>query len=978
MVVFIFGKGWAAEIREAFRSARGNLRGRAGASRKFRALVATRLLPSAVRINVAPPAEYDPPSHMTDSVEKNPDSERALIPLGGAPLGEAPGTSQSSLRPGVSVLRRIPVVIQLSLLVGLTLAILLAVSLAAGWFYWRDVLRSHVDAHLSGIAASRRDLVQVQVSMLRQRVELNTDRGEFRGFFSDLSKDNDPSENRAYSLTTLQRISDGKPIRGASLADLDGTIIVATDPAGVGKKVVNVETFNAGLSGPTIGRPRWVGDRFEVILAAPVRTRSEPIRVYGVLLANADASELAAAVNDVPGLGRTGEILLGVREGANMRFLFPPRNAPETTLVPLEKAPALAASIEGAEAFFRNRDYRGVPVLSAGRPIGFGGWALVAKMDEAEAYAPAANALRLGVVYGSLLVAVGLVATYVVALGVTRPIRRLAQAASRIAGGDYGTTVPVKSGDELGVLSENFNAMAAALRTRSAERDEAERALRESEARARQIAESLPQLVWTCSADGTCDYLSPQWVVYTGIPATPQLGFGWSEQVHPDDRADVVERWKAIVASGITLDVQFRIRRHDGVYRWFLARATPLKDERGRVIKWFGTTSDIDDAQRAGETLREADRRKDEFLAMLGHELRNPLSAIANAVRLWQDATNEAAAAEFARDVISRQTGNLSRLVEDLLDVTRISEGKIELRQRPVDVGHAINRGVESVRSLIQERRHELDLTLAGGGQLLVMADPMRLEQIITNLLTNAAKYTPDGGRITVVLRHEGRDAVITVSDNGIGIAPEMLPKIFDLFAQADRSLDRTSGGLGIGLNLCHHLVALHGGTISAHSNGLGQGAAFTVRLPIADAPAPALPAAAAAPLAPAQQHRRILLVDDNQDTVRALSRLLALRGHEVATAYDGLTALEIAPKFKPDVLLLDIGLPGLDGYALASRLRAEGFTDTLMIAITGYAQEGDRARAREAGFDRHFAKPVDFEALATLLGMDPETVRGG
>jgi signal transduction histidine kinase len=237
--------------------------------------------------------------------------------------------------------------------------------------------------------------------------------------------------------------------------------------------------------------------------------------------------------------------------------------------------------------------------------------------------------------------------------------------------------------------------------------------------------------------------------------------------------------------------------------------------------------------------LREADRRKDEFLAMLGHELRNPLSAIANAVRLWRVAEDDRAATELAREVIERQTNHLSRLVDDLLDVARITEGKIDLRMQPVDVVEAINRAVEAARPFIDDRRHELEISLASDAKLFVEADPTRLEQIITNLLTNAIKYTRRSGRISIETRQEGGDAVISISDNGIGISPRMLPHIFDLFTQGDRSLDRTTGGLGIGLNLCRKLVELHGGTVTAASDGVGRGSTFTVRLPAIAAPAP-------------------------------------------------------------------------------------------------------------------------------------------
>ena len=757
---------------------------------------------------------------------------------------------------------------KLTLLGGRSLLPLLTVFLVGGWFYWRAVLREQVDAQLSAVAASRRDMVQAQVALLRLRVELNTDRGEMRGFLFALGNGEDALKNRESSQLSLERIANGRPILGASLADQTGLILLSTDPRKVGHEAGNEVEFTEGLVGSHIGLPRWVNGRFEATLAAPIRTRSEPNRVYGVLLITADVSDLAAAVGDVTGLGDTGEAILGVREGENIRFLFAPRNSPGATLVPLTSARALAAAIEGEEVLIKTPDYRGIVALTAGRPIGYRDWALVVKMDLSEAYAPVARALRLAGLLGLLASALGLAAAYALARSFTRPVRELGEAAARVARGDYDSPVPVVSGDEFGALSLSFNAMTAAIRIRRDERDAAERAMRASQ----------------------------------------------------------------------------------------------------------------EDARRAELALRDADRRKDEFLAMLGHELRNPLSGIAGAIRLWGESGDDPATLALTRGVLERQTGNLTRLVDDLLDVARITTGKIELRRSRVELAETIGRAIEVVRPLIAARRHELDLSIAAGGPWCVDADPMRIEQIVINLLTNAAKYTPEGGRIAIGLRQQDGDAVITVSDNGIGLAPEALSQIFDLFTQVDPSFDRTAGGLGIGLNLCRQLLALHGGTIVAESPGPGLGATFTIRLP-------ALPAGGASATVPAparvelaSQRRRILLVDDNADTVRLLSRLLTRRGHEVYTAADGLTALQIAAEFQPEVFLLDIGLPGLDGYSLARRLRADGFARTPMIAISGYAQESDRRLAREAGFDHHFAKPVDFDELAALLAQGaarPDSVGG-
>jgi CheY-like chemotaxis protein len=306
--------------------------------------------------------------------------------------------------------------------------------------------------------------------------------------------------------------------------------------------------------------------------------------------------------------------------------------------------------------------------------------------------------------------------------------------------------------------------------------------------------------------------------------------------------------------------------------------------------------------------------------------------------------------------------------VDDLLDVARIATGKIELRQRPVVLGELITHAVDGMRPQIELRRHALELTLSEE-PVLIRADPTRVEQIIGNLLANATKYTPDGGRISVVERREGEEVLVTVTDNGIGIDPEVVHGIFELFAQAHPTFDRSGGGLGIGLSLCRELAELHGGSISACSEGAGRGARFTVRLPVMhEAEAIAYNPRPPEPLALPGPSRRILVVDDNEEAALLLARLLTRRGHEVRTAFDGLASLDIASEFRPEIFLLDIGLPGLDGFNLARRLQAEGFQNSLFVAISGFAQEQDRERGREAGIAHYFSKPVDFEALMTVL----------
>jgi PAS domain S-box-containing protein len=379
--------------------------------------------------------------------------------------------------------------------------------------------------------------------------------------------------------------------------------------------------------------------------------------------------------------------------------------------------------------------------------------------------------------------------------------------------------------------------------------------------------------------------------------------------------------------------------------------------------------------------LADLDRRKNEFLAMLGHELRNPLAPIRNALRLvrlrQQDPRHEV---RQAYDIMERQVENLVRLVDDLLDLGRITSGKIQLRMERVDLAIVIARAIEGARPLIDARRHALQIHLPES-PVPVEADPVRLAQVLWNLLNNAAKYTPDGGRITLEVEL-GDGAVVRIRDTGMGIAPEMLPKVFDLFTQMERTLDRAEGGLGIGLTLVRRLTEMHGGTVAASSEGQGHGSEFVVRLPAPPDEAllagPALPALAERRCAPAFG-RRILVVDDNRDSAESMAMLLRLFGNDVRTVQDGRLALEVAAAYHPNVVLLDIGLPGLDGMEVCRRLRARhDEIQPLIVALTGYGMEEDRRRSKEAGFDSHMVKPVDLEMLQELLSQpalaDPST----
>jgi PAS domain S-box-containing protein len=497
------------------------------------------------------------------------------------------------------------------------------------------------------------------------------------------------------------------------------------------------------------------------------------------------------------------------------------------------------------------------------------------------------------------------------------------------------------------------------------DRKRAEEASRDAERRLRAVLETIPQLVWTCDPEGRCDYLGQQWADYTGAPLEAGLGYGWLDRLHPDDRAPAREAWAWSVRTGRMLDLRLRFRRGDGVHRWFTARALAMKDAAGRVMRWFGTCTDVDDQVRAEVELRDADRRKNEFLGVLSHELRNPLAPIRNGLYLLDHATPGSAQARHAKEVIERQTEHLTRLVDDLLDVTRISRGKVELQREALDLAELVHRTCDDHRSLFDARAVELRLEVAG--PIAIDADPTRMAQVIGNVLQNAAKFSHEGGVVTVAARVRDGRAEVRVRDGGVGIAQDLLPHVFEPFVQADGGLARTRGGLGLGLALVKGLVELHGGTVRLHSDGPDRGAEVVVSVPLS-ASAPRSAPAREAPV-PGRRALSILVIEDNVDAAQTIAEILSLEGHTVHVATDGTSGLARARELRPDVVLSDIGLPDLDGYEIARRLRGDpAFRGTRLVALSGYAQPEDRRRAREAGFDAHLAKPLGIaEILAAL-----------
>jgi PAS domain S-box-containing protein len=624
------------------------------------------------------------------------------------------------------------------------------------------------------------------------------------------------------------------------------------------------------------------------------------------------------------------------------------------------------------------------------------------------------------------------------------------------------------------------------------ERRRAEEALRASEHRFREFADTAPAMLWVTEADGACSYLSRGWFAFTGQTPVEGLGFGWLDAVHPADREQARTIFIAATLRRTAFALEYRARRADGAYRWVLAAGQPrlhtdgtfhgfvgsvidihdrklaehrleLTVDAGRVGLWHcdlpfdvlvwnrqvkehfgvhpdtpvtfdlflrrlhpddreptlaaietaltgqttfdhqyrtigedgqtrwvravgradyedgrparfdGVTIDVTELVTLREKAEGASRVKDEFLAMLGHELRNPLAPILTALQLLKLRGVEAG--ERERAIIERQVRHVVGLVDDLLDVSRITRGRIDLRKEPVDPADIVARGVEIASPLLEQQRHVLEVDVPRG--FTIEADPGRLAQVVANLLTNAAKYTEPGGRVSVTARPEGNEIALRVRDTGFGIDARMLPRIFDLFVQERQTLARSQGGLGLGLAIVRSLVELHGGTVSAASSGTSAGSEFTVRLPLHERtsaapgsePSRGTARRPEAAVDPAECGARVLIVDDNEDAATLMGTLLHALGYEARVVHDGPSALAEAERFAPQLALVDLGLPVMDGFDLAQRFRGHPTLGrTTLIAVTGYGQARDRDMTAHAGFSAHLTKPVDVDELRTVL----------
>jgi len=516
-------------------------------------------------------------------------------------------------------------------------------------------------------------------------------------------------------------------------------------------------------------------------------------------------------------------------------------------------------------------------------------------------------------------------------------------------------------------------------------RKQAEGKLQASEERFRHLADTMPQLVWTATNDGVVDYYNSQVVRYSGIQPSLSGRWNWQTVVHEADLERTLQAWKHSVATGETYQCEHRVQMADGCFRWHLSRARRADSSEGP--HWFGTATDVhelkesererqalaEELRQVAARLEEANHRKDIFLATLAHELRNPLAPIKSAAQLMRMPSPEAHDCYEFSNMIERQVDQMVRLIDDLLDVSRISRGQLKLQTKPCDLREVIRGAVEAAQPFITTSKQSLTVENCPA-PIMVDGDAARLTQVVVNLLNNAAKYTPPGGEIWLTVRREKKTAVIDVRDTGVGLASHQLGLVFDMFTQVNPSQERGPSGLGIGLSLVKTLVQLHHGSVWGHSEGPDRGSTFSIRLPLLKMARPqrepssdlrAIPL----PIFPTSKSFRVLVVEDVRAIRTMMVRVLQRLGHVVAEAEDGCQGLEMAKSFQPDIIFSDICMPVMAGHEMARRLRADPSTkDMLLIALTGYGQDSDCRETLQAGFDDHLVKPVDVKVLARIF----------
>lgn len=504
-------------------------------------------------------------------------------------------------------------------------------------------------------------------------------------------------------------------------------------------------------------------------------------------------------------------------------------------------------------------------------------------------------------------------------------------------------------------------------------RKQAEMRVLESEQRFRLVADAAPVMIWMSGTDKLMSWYNQPWLDFTGRTLEEEIGLGAMEVVHPDDLVRTVPLYNGAFDARTALSMEYRLRRWDGEYRWMICSGVPRYRADGEFEGYIGSCVDVTDYKNAEAELREADRRKDEFLATLAHELRNPLAPIRSGLQVIQ-AVGADATIEQARSMMERQLLQLTRLVDDLLDISRLTTAKLELRVKRLQLRDVVAAALETSRPVIEQHGHFLSVSVPTE-PIFVDGDPIRLAQVVSNLLINSAKYTHRGGHISLSVSRDESTAVLAVTDNGIGIPHDMLQTVFGMFTQVDRALEKATGGLGIGLSLARGLIEMHGGSIEAFSEGEGRGSTFSILIPVATSESTeSEPSDAMRTDTPTTDCRtvdplRILIVDDNADAADSLGQLLEIMGHDVRTAYDGESAIEVAGSFRPSVMLCDIGMPKMNGYDTARSIRTTQWgRGVILVALTGWGQQDDVRKSLAAGFDHHLTKPVEPDTLLQLL----------
>lgn len=555
---------------------------------------------------------------------------------------------------------------------------------------------------------------------------------------------------------------------------------------------------------------------------------------------------------------------------------------------------------------------------------------------------------------------------------VTGPLLAISGVARQIlTGKDFTLRAEKKSDDEIGTLVELFNAMLDELGTRSAILERANDALRRSDDRYQLAVRGSSAGMWDWDMSAKTTFYSPRFKTLLGYSHDefPDVPESLGDVLHDDDRSAVRKALREHLTQGKPYQIECRLRLKTGEWRWFFIAGMAQKDEHGEAFRMAGSVIDITGRKAAEQILREANRAKDEFLATLAHELRNPLAPIRTSLQILKKGDANGASSTRAREIMERQLAHMVRLIDDLLDISRINSGKISIERSRIALASAIVTAIEISRPLVEGKSQKLSVSLPVAG-IELMADGTRLAQSLGNLLNNASKYTPERGAIQLAVSQDGPTAVIDISDDGVGIPQEMLETIFALFTQVGRTLDRSQGGLGIGLYLVRSLIELHGGSVTASSAGAGLGSTFRVRIPCL-LQSSSLPGPQNSDSSSLVKNAalKVLVVDDNVDAAETLLALLEMDGHVAHMVHDGAEVLQAAESLVPDVVLLDIGLPGMSGYEVARQLRRDPrFSRTVLVAVTGWGSEKDRRQALDAGFDRHLTKPVDLQVMDAIL----------